>query len=377
MAKTVFVGLSGGVDSAVSAMLLKNKGFNVVGVFIKIWQPEFLECTWSADRMDAMRVAVALKIPFKEIDLSSDYKRTVVEDMIASYARGITPNPDVLCNRHIKFGSFLKFAEREGADFIATGHYARVASGNRRLSQIERGFTQKTSKTEFELLRGKDKGKDQSYFLYTLGQSDLARTLFPIGELRKNEVRELARQAGLPVAKKPDSQGLCFVGDVTMKEFLSRFMKFKKGPVLDMAGAVVGTHDGAQLYTTGQRHGFLVTRRTQSTGVHYVTDSNIKENTISVSENIADATRKSAVVDSMHWITDEPSFPFKAEVQTRYREVPIASSFSRDRGTITVSFKEPHIVSPGQSLVVYQGEKCLGGGVISEAPIYKSIPIHK
>ncbi|MDO8561570.1 MAG: tRNA 2-thiouridine(34) synthase MnmA [bacterium] len=371
MTKKVFVGLSGGVDSAVSAMLLKRQGFDVVGVFIKIWQPEFLECTWSADRMDAMRAAVALGIPFREIDLSLDYKKEVVEEMVSGYARGVTPNPDVLCNRHIKFGSFLKFAESEGADFVATGHYARIGESKRQKAPDLSARSAPTNRSplrtkgkSFELLRGRDTNKDQSYFLYTLGQSDLARTLFPVGGLRKSEVRELALRARLPVAKKPDSQGLCFVGDVSMKEFLSRFMKLKKGAVLDMKGAVIGTHDGAQLYTVGQRHGFQITGAPSQNGF-YVTGSNVKENTISVSENFRDAAKKCATLNSIHWIGAEPAFPLEAEVQTRYREVPIKSSISKSGGAITVSFQEPHIVSPGQSLVVYQGEKCLGGGVIT------------
>lgn len=365
MSKTVFVGLSGGVDSAVSAMLLKERGFNVVGVFIKIWQPEFIECTWAADRLDAMRVCVALGIPFREIDLSEDYKKSVVERMVSGYARGITPNPDVLCNRHIKFGSFWEYAKKEGADLIATGHYARISSPESKYYGFRKPLIYSGLRNHYILLRGSDKNKDQSYFLYLLGQGDLARSIFPVGDLTKNKVRDLAHRARLPVAVKPDSQGLCFVGDVTMKEFLSRFMPLKKGAVLDENGSPIGTHDGAQLYTIGQRHGFLITRRTQNTGVHFVTGSNVKKNTISVSENLSDVTRRNAIVDNMHWITGEPAYPFEALVQTRYREVPIASSISKNGETVTVSFQEAHIVSPGQSLVLYDGDKCLGGSVIS------------
>ena len=347
MSKTVFVGLSGGVDSAVSALLLKERGFNVVGVFIKIWQPEFLECTWSRDRVDAMRTAVAIGIPFREIDLSDDYKKEVVENMVSGYARGITPNPDVLCNRHIKFGSFLKYAEKEGADFIATGHYARIGKSNGP-----------------ELLRGSDKSKDQSYFLYTLEQSDLSRTIFPVGDLEKSEVRARARRARLPVAGKPDSQGLCFVGDVTMKEFLSRFITLQKGKVLDAGGSVIGMHESASLYTIGQRHGFIVTKPARGTAIFYVVGTDVKNNTISVSENIGDAKRKTAIIDAVHLIDSMQSFPFEAEVQTRYREVPVKSVVNKTGERITVTFLEPHVVSPGQSLVFYRGEKCLGGGVI-------------
>ena len=364
MAAKVFVGLSGGVDSAVSAMLLKEQGFDIVGVFIKIWQPEFTQCTWTEDRVDAMRVAVALGIPFREIDLSDDYKRMVVEEMTDSYSCGITPNPDVLCNRRIKFGSFKNYALQEGADYIATGHYARVASGDRRLSQIERRFSQKQPKTEFELLRGIDANKDQSYFLYTLGQEDLSRTIFPIGALLKSRVRSLAENARLPVAKKSDSQGLCFVGDVTMKEFLSRFIKLKKGVVLDRNGAAIGTHDGAALYTVGQRHGFLVEGRDVERTPHYVVSVDVAANTICVSPRREDAARKEVLLDGMHWIGNAPVLPLRAQAQARYREEPHDATIVDSGNGIKIIFNEPHIAAPGQSLVVYEGERCLGGGVI-------------
>ena len=360
MSKTVFVGLSGGVDSAVSAMLLKEQGFNVVGVFIKIWQPEFTECTWAEDRVDAMRVAVSLQIPFREIDLSLDYEKEVVENMVSGYSRGITPNPDVLCNRSIKFGSFLQYAESEGADFIATGHYARVACG-------DRGLTQKEFKSDFKLLRGVDKNKDQSYFLYTLGQSDLARALFPVGGLLKSEVRKLARRFALPVAARPDSQGLCFVGDVTMKEFLSRFITLKKGAVLERGGAVIGTHDGAALYTVGQRHGFLIEGKDVERVPHYVVSVDVVANTICVSARREDAAREKASVDSMHWIGEVPAMPLHAQTQARYREEPRDAAITIAGSGAKIIFNEPHIAAPGQSLVVYEGERCLGGGVIQKS----------
>lgn len=347
MKKTVFVGLSGGVDSAVSAALLKENGYNVVGVFIKIWQPEFLECTWSADRLDAMRVAVALGIPFREIDLSSEYKKTVVQEMVGGYAKGITPNPDVLCNRNIKFGSFLRWAIAEGADYIATGHYARTGKldGN------------------YALLRGKDASKDQSYFLYTLEQSDLARTFFPVGELSKSEVRERARSLRLPVAGKPDSQGLCFVGDVSMRDFLSRFIRLSKGAVLDTNGTVIGEHEGVALYTVGQRHGFSI--KSTGQGPYYVTKISAKENTIQVSTDVNDAASRVAELSSVHWIAGEPRTS-EVYIQARYRETPFKATISKTEGGTIVSFLEPHIASPGQSTVFYDGDTCLGGGVIAK-----------
>src|SRR3989344_2576606 len=239
----VFVGLSGGGGSAVSAGILKEQGYEVTGCFIKRWQPEFIECSWREDRLDAMRVAASLGIPFREIGLSDEYKEEVVDGMVADYARGTTPNPDVLCNTSIKFGHFMKWALAEGADYIATGHYARLRQGFGGQARIE-------------LLRGADHNKDQSYFLWQLGQEELSRTLFPVGELTKHEVRALAKRFGLPNSGKPDSQGLCFVGDVSMEEFLARFIPLIPGSVVDVSGKTIGEHQGAALYTVGQRHGF-------------------------------------------------------------------------------------------------------------------------
>ncbi|MDO8552149.1 MAG: tRNA 2-thiouridine(34) synthase MnmA [bacterium] len=357
MSKTVFVGLSGGVDSAVSAALLKEQGYNVAGVFIKIWQPEFIECTWAKDRLDAMRVCVSLGIPFQEIDLSSDYKRTVVDDMISAYSRGITPNPDVLCNRHIKFGSFMNYARKEGADYIATGHYARVALGDRR-------FTQKEPKNVYKLLRGSDNNKDQSYFLYLLKQDDLVHTLFPVGNLLKSEVRKLAAKFSLPVAEKSDSQGLCFVGDVTMKDFLSRYMKLDEGKVIDTNGTCIGSHEGAALYTIGQRHGFTTERLAGDRTPYYVVSVNIPANTITVSTRRDDATQKDIRIDSMHWISGAPEMPLRAQTQARYREKPSEATISVEGGGVSVAFDEPQIAAAGQSIVVYNDDTCLGGGTI-------------
>src|SRR3989344_4170581 len=230
--KRVFVGLSGGVDSAVSAALLKSKGYDVVGAFIKIWQPEFIECTWREDRLDAMRVAI------------------------------------VLGNHYIKFGDFLDWAESEGADRIATGHYARIQENNDLRSRY--------------LLRGRDVAKDQSYFLYALSEDVLARTLFPIGGMTKPEVRAKARHFNLPNAERSDSQGLCFVGEVSMKDFLARFISVESGPVLDMKGRIIGEHEGAALYTIGQRHGFK-TEKGESGVQYYVVSIHTKTNRLRVS----------------------------------------------------------------------------------------------
>ena len=352
MAHRVFVGLSGGVDSAVSAALLKEWGYDVVGVFIKIWQPEFIECTWAADRLDAMRVCAALAIPFREIDLSREYKNEIIDAMVRDYARGVTPNPDVLCNTRIKFGAFSEWARAEGARAIATGHYAQKRQAGGRL----------------ELLRAHDAGKDQSYFLYRLRQSDLGRVIFPIGGMMKSEVRSLARRFGLPVSEKPDSQGLCFVGEVSMRDFLGRFIPLSVGPVVDQSGAIIGEHDGAALFTIGQRHGFSIFPGTTSEPL-YVTHIDAAANTVRVSARRKDASVLRVELNDVHWIGRMPSLPYTVAAQSRYHEKPVSATLSRDGERLTATFAEPHLASPGQSLVFYmQGradaDVCLGGGII-------------
>lgn len=338
----VFVGLSGGVDSAVSAALLQKRGYDVTGVFIKIWQPEFIECTWREDRLDAMRVAAKLGIPFLELDLSAEYREEVVQDMLDAYTAGRTPNPDVLCNEKIKFGHFYRWAREKGAEYVATGHYARVHHGD----------------DGAKLMRGIDSSKDQSYFLYRLGQGELIHTLFPIGELHKSEVRSLAGSLDLPVAEKPDSQGLCFVGDVTMPEFLSRYISLRAGAVKNTAGVRIGTHDGVALYTIGQRHGFTVD--SPPSEPLYVTAIRSSENEIVVSNQRRDAATQSALLDGVHFIR-KPLPDEKLSVQTRYRETPVAVKLHGGR----VMFEEPLVVSSGQSAVVYSGDECLGGGIMT------------
>lgn len=343
--KKVFVGLSGGVDSAVSAALLKEQGFDVTGVFIKIWQPEFLECTWKEDRLDAMRVAASLSIPFREIDLSAEYKRGVIDDMITSYKNGITPNPDVLCNRIIKFGAFAQWARDEGAEYIATGHYARV----------------ERSGDMYSLLRGADPNKDQTYFLHMLTPQDLAQALFPVGHLRKSEVRSLAEKFELPVSKRPDSQGLCFVGDISIDEFLSRFIPLHVGEVRDASERVIGTHQGAAMYTTGQRHGFLV----HSGMPHYITRVDTANNVVYASSSREDAASSHVEVAAMHWIEKPASR--SVSVQTRYREAPFSVTLAHDDAVLRATFATPRVVSLGQSLVLYDDERCLGGGALTAA----------
>ena len=349
MAQTIFVGLSGGVDSAVSAAFLKEQGFDVVGVFIKIWQPEFIECTWKEDRLDAMRVCVALGIPFREIDLSEEYQKDVVEGMIADYARGITPNPDVLCNRYIKFGAFAQWAFSQGAQRIATGHYARV----------------RQSQMGFELLRAKDAAKDQSYFLYRLDQKILSRVSFPVGELQKAQVRDEAKRLNLPVANKPDSQGLCFIGEVSIRDFLARFIPVQNGPVIEMGGNRVGTHLGAALYTVGQRHGFEIEGAATVHAPFYIVKIDAPTNIIYVSSRREDAAKTSIILSDEHWISGMPQLPGHFEVQARYHEKPVFTTLIHDGDTLTARFDEPHVASSGQSLVFYRGEEVVGGAVIT------------
>lgn len=349
MKEKVFVGLSGGVDSAVSAALLKSDGYDVIGAFIKIWQPEFIECTWREDRLDAMRVCAALDIPFREIDLSENYRTDVIEDMISSYRSGMTPNPDVLCNTSIKFGSFMEWARENGAAYVATGHYARTDRGS--------------------LLRGKDPNKDQSYFLHRLRSSELEHTLFPIGAYLKSEVRALAKRLGLPVADKADSQGLCFAGAITLAEFLSRYIQLQEGPVFDMSGKVVGSHEGAALYTRGQRHGFSISSASAKGAPHYVVSTDVSANTVTVSSDISDTFVTSVTIDDMHWIQGVPSLSRDFSMQARYREKPVGAAVTEVGGKYLVTFPSPHVASPGQSLVIYDNEICLGGGNISAAKI--------
>ena len=270
--KTVFVGLSGGVDSSVAALRLIKEGYTVVGVFIKVWQPDFLTCNWEQERLDAMRVAAKLDIPFLTCDAEQAYKDDVADYFINEYKAGRTPNPDVMCNKFVKFGAFLRFAEERGADYIATGHYAqRITSSSS--SELE----------HYEMHRGVDDNKDQTYFLWTLTQQQLSKTLFPVGNSPKKHIRKEAEDAGLITAGKKDSQGICFLGQVDIPEFLSHYVKLEPGDVLAESGEVIGTHVGALVYTNGQRHGFTITTQDTHRSAYYVIDRDMHANTITVS----------------------------------------------------------------------------------------------
>jgi len=356
----VFVGLSGGVDSAVSAALLKKAGYDVTGVFIKVWQPDFLPCNWRDERRDAMRVAIALDIPFLFFDFEEEYKKSVVDKMIAEYKVGRTPNPDVLCNKEIKFGAFWKKAKEMGADFVATGHYARIENSN-----IENSLKIENSKLKI----GIDPDKDQSYFLWTLTQNNLSHTLFPIGNLKKGEVRKLARRYHLPVSDKKDSQGICFIGEIRMDEFLSHFISTKPGKVLNTRGDVIGTHKGVLFYTIGERHGFEVTKKSSDDKAFYVLSKDIKTNTLTVSNKepeIISFSPTRIIVKDVNWISEPAATRLSARIRYRGEKIPVTVQ-RRVLNRMEVEFREPvRGLSLGQSIVFYKNEICFGGGIMDE-----------
>ncbi|MEZ4200130.1 MAG: tRNA 2-thiouridine(34) synthase MnmA [Candidatus Paceibacterota bacterium] len=351
MKKQVFVGMSGGVDSSVAALRLKQQGYDVTGVFIKVWHPEWLVCNWEAERLDAMRVAAHLEIPFLTCNAQEAYKKGVADYFIAEYEAGRTPNPDVMCNQHVKFGAFLEFAKKHGADYIATGHYAQNHC-------IDGTYT---------LKRGNDTDKDQSYFLWTLTQEQLQHILFPVGDTPKSTIRKEAETAKLPTAKKQDSQGICFLGHIDIPEFLSHYVKLIPGEVRNKSGEVIGEHTGALVYTLGQRHGFTLHTKTNQEIPHYVVSKDIKANTITVDTTPGQKQADSKIIlQQINIITDVPTDE-QLEVQFRYRQKPLPSHITDvQANSLTI---EPqityHTPAPGQSCVLYQGDVCLGGGIIT------------
>lgn len=353
--KTVFVGVSGGVDSSVSAALLKDQGYHVVGVFMRTWQPDWIECTWREERRDAMRVCAHLDIPFIELDLEREYKEGVADYMIREYRAGRTPNPDVMCNREVKFGGFLKWALDNGADYVATGHY------------VDRTLL-KNGKVK--MLRGNDPQKDQSYFLWTLEQEQLKHILFPVGNMPKSRVRTLAQKYQLPTATKKDSQGICFIGDIDMKDFLRHYIEEKPGDVVNQSGDVIGSHNGALFYTIGERHGFTISDKGINDKAYYVINKNIKNNTITVSQHPEKNSKNNKNV-SLEMVVDNQEIlkeGINIEAQIRYRgEVKKLSivSYNKELKTMEIAFDEnDSTLASGQSVVFYKGRICLGGGII-------------
>lgn len=385
--KTVFVGVSGGVDSSVSAALLIEQGYNVVGVFIRTWTPDFIECTWRDERRDAMRVCAHLGIPFLECDAEEEYKKGVADYMIEEYKKGRTPNPDVMCNREVKFGVFWKFAKEHGADFIATGHYAQNTPAPltgavhlldslitkkskkvlRKLQVFASSPTPVTSQRLSDLRKSKDDSKDQVYFLWTLTQDDLEHVLFPIGHLNKTEVRKLAERYKLPTATKKDSQGVCFLGPLDMKDFLKHYIESKKGDVLNEKGEIIGSHDGAIFLTLGERHGFTLFKHSKNDKPLYVVSKDIDVNTIIVSENIIDnkLNNKNFNLINTNWISCMPKLNNNYNCQIRYHGELINCQFvtTEDNKTV-IKLEKEVLVSPGQSIVIYDNDICIGGGVV-------------
>ncbi len=344
--KKVFIGMSGGVDSSVSAAILKDAGYDVTGVFIKVWQPDWIPCTAKEDRIDAMRVALEIGIPFITLDLEKEYKKEVVDYMIEEYKSGRTPNPDVMCNAYVKFGGFYNWAMSQGADFVATGHYARIENG--------------------ELKMGDDKNKDQSYFLWTIKKEQLSHIIFPVGNIEKPEVRKLAKKFGLSTADKKDSQGICFIGKIDIKDFLSHYIPFERGDVLDMTNKVIGYHNGSFLYTIGERHGFTITEKTPNDLPYYVISKDIKKNTITVSNKTENNELPNGIkqikLRNINWINEKPKIGDVLEARSRYRQ---ELNKIKIIGEDTIEFEKPqYTISSGQSLVIYYNNTCLGGGII-------------
>lgn len=341
----VYVGLSGGVDSAVSAALLKKQGHDVTGVFIRGWSPPGFPCTEKEDRQDAMRVAGHLGIPFRTYDAIDVYKKRVAEKMVEGYGQGIVPNPDILCNSEIKFGVFYDWALREGADAVATGHYAQIKDG--------------------KLLRGIDASKDQSYFVYSVRKDQFPHICFPIGGYTKDEVRVIAQKLHLPVAEKKDSQGLCFLGDIDFIAFLKEELGVRVGDVLNEKGETIGTHDGVHLYTLGARHGFTITEKNTERTPYYVVDKNINNNTLTVAkkENLKEYADTTVVIGNVTFVS---SLSGTLSAQYRYHGILVPCTVEKRGDTYEVSFTEslPEPISKGQTIVLYDGDEVRGGGIV-------------
>ncbi len=375
----VVVGLSGGVDSAVSAYLLKKAGHEVVGIFMKNWEDDddSQYCSSNIDFVDAAAVADVIGIEIEHVNFAADYKDRVFAEFLREYQAGRTPNPDILCNAEIKFKAFLDHALRLGAEKIATGHYARVR-------QSESGL--------FELLKGLDPSKDQSYFLHRLHQAQLSKTLFPVGELHKTEVRRIANEIGLPNARKKDSTGICFIGERPFREFLNRYIAKAPGPIKSDNGRIIGEHVGLSFYTLGQRQGLgiggvkakgaqlkaLQAQGLRGAGEHapwFVARKDVAHNTLWVVQGHEHPWLLSHRLHAQDcsWVSGQAPAPGLTAAKTRYRQADAACTvLSADAQHCELSFAQAQwAVTPGQSAVLYQGEVCLGGGVIEgcDAPV--------
>lgn len=352
----VIVGLSGGVDSSVAALLLQQQGYQVEGMFMKNWEEDDSEeyCSAAEDLADARSVSESLGLSLHAVNFSAEYWDRVFSHFLKEYEAGRTPNPDILCNREIKFKAFLEHAIGLGADYIATGHYARVDCKDGR----------------YRLLKGRDAGKDQSYFLYTLGQSQLSRSLFPVGELEKNEVRRIAEQHQLVTYDKKDSTGICFIGERNFREFLSRYLPAQPGEIQTPEGLVIGHHSGLMYYTLGQRQGLGIGGVPgASDDPWYVVSKDMERNVLIAAQghNHPLLFSQSLQASQLSWVDGAgPAAPYRCRAKTRYRQSDQACTITRmENGQCEVVFEEPQrAVTPGQSVVFYDDEVCLGGGVI-------------
>ncbi|MGH8762036.1 MAG: tRNA 2-thiouridine(34) synthase MnmA [Nitrosospira sp.] len=356
--RRVIVGMSGGVDSSVAALLLKQQGYDVVGLFMKNWEDDDTDdyCSSRQDLIDAASVADIIGIPLEAVNFSAEYKDRVFNQFLAEYKAGRTPNPDVLCNAEIKFKAFLDHAVGLGADSIATGHYAQVREIN----------------GAFQLLKGEDGAKDQSYFLYRLNQEQLSRTLFPIGHLYKRDVRKIARDHGLPNFSKKDSTGICFIGERPFREFLNRYLPHEPGEMQTPAGIVMGRHFGLMYYTIGQRQGLGIGGTRDGGGEPwFVSAKDVARNILTVVQghDHPDLFQPALTATDLTWISGRaPHCNWVYAAKTRYRQpdAPCAIA-SIDHARCNIEFAQPQwAVTPGQSVVVYESKACLGGGVITE-----------
>ncbi|HEX3912556.1 MAG TPA: tRNA 2-thiouridine(34) synthase MnmA [Steroidobacteraceae bacterium] len=353
--QTVIVGISGGVDSAVAALLLRDAGYSVQGLFMSNWEDDDAYCTAAADFQDARRVCEVLGIALHRVSFAEQYRERVFTHFLHEYAAGRTPNPDVLCNREIKFGVCLDYMLRLGAAQIATGHYARIELGS----------------GQARLLKAADAAKDQSYFLHSVASAALSKTLFPLGDLHKAEVRRMAHAAGLPVFDKPDSTGICFIGERPFQEFLSRYLRTEPGPIETAEGRIVGEHRGLCLYTLGQRSGLNVGGRAGAAAAPwYVADKITVRNALIVvqDQNHPLLMSDEFGVEQMHWIDpgDASALPLQCSVKTRYRQADLVCQVGDGGTQLHVKLaRSTRAVTPGQYAVFYRGERCLGGGIIA------------
>ena len=353
----VIVGLSGGVDSSVAALLLKEQGYEVEGLFMKNWEEDDTEehCSASTDIADAQAVCDRLSIPLHTINFAAEYWDHVFSYFLKEYQAGRTPNPDILCNKEIKFKTFLEYALQRGADFIATGHYAGISFQD----------------THYQLLKSTDSNKDQTYFLYTLGQTQLSKSLFPLAPLTKPEVRQIAEQAGLANHAKKDSTGICFIGERKFKRFLQNYLPAQPGTIETQEGKKIGQHDGLMFYTIGQRQGLGIggLKETELTP-WYVADKALDRNALIVVQGRDHPALYASALScsQLHWVTAEPpAFPFTCTAKIRYRQIETPCHMTLlTENELKVEFEQAQwAITPGQSIVFYQGEVCLGGGVIN------------